>query len=223
MNSKHVLCRLAVSLFCIAAISCDNRKRGEKGVESADSEFSRLPISVSPFYDSESLTVQVGDFSKSLQSEDVDSIKNTFAEMRRNWGTLSPEAMFVAAVRAYDLGLKSESIYWFHSAQYRFIFFDKIADYKKKESGLVALDLYYSYRLLQVLIGKYVNSYVISNWESSSAVLENVAEEGRTIPDFVKIFPTCSFVEKEQWSRLNAEARAGFFEMCRAYESAARK
>ncbi|MDY0169224.1 MAG: hypothetical protein RBS80_21960 [Thermoguttaceae bacterium] len=87
-----------------------------------------MPIYVTPFYNSEGPQVAVGKHSDDLARANADTIEEMVAAMKAEWDELRPEAMCVAAIRLFDLGLKDEAVYWFYSAQYRGRLFQALCD-----------------------------------------------------------------------------------------------
>jgi hypothetical protein len=65
---------------------------------------SPIPVLVSPFYSSEGIQVYVGDYSRQLETADRQELTGLAQEMAQHRDELTPEQMFVLAIRLYDLG-----------------------------------------------------------------------------------------------------------------------
>src|SRR5215831_14861209 len=79
----------------------------------------RIEIYVTPYYNSEGPTINVGPFSKGLGANSEREFVGTIAKMKQSWNNLSFPEMYVGAIRLYDRGFRKGSIYWFYSAQYQ--------------------------------------------------------------------------------------------------------
>ena len=105
---------------------------------------SRIPILVPRFYSSEGLQIRVGMYSGQLGTGDLQELTLLAQEMAQQKDDLTPEQMFVLAIRLYDLGEKDNSVYWFYEAQFRAKLFresldaDHIAGISELSSGLLA-------------------------------------------------------------------------------------
>src|SRR5262249_19789299 len=79
----------------------------------------RINILVVPFYSSDGTDIHVGDYSDRLGTNDLKELDALAQEMAQQRDKLTPEQMFVLAIRLYDLGEKDNSVYWFYEAQFR--------------------------------------------------------------------------------------------------------
>jgi hypothetical protein len=169
-----------------------------------------IPILVPRFYDSHGLQIRVGDYSEQLGTQDLQELTGLAQEMARQRAALTPEQMFVLAIRLYDLGEKDNSVYWFYEAQFRAKLFlktlnaDHIAGVSKASAGLLA-----SYDAFTELAGDYINGYAgcdVDNWVKIASIVKN---DNPTPPELDKIFPEAAFVERSQWQGINDEVAAG--------------
>lgn len=169
-----------------------------------------IPILVPRFYDSESLQIRVGPYSQQLGTVDLQELTALKEEMARQKEELTPEQMFVLAIRLYDLGEKDDSVYWFYEAQFRAKLFlktldsDHIAGISELSAGLLA-----SYDAFTKLAGEYINGYAgcdVDNWVK---IATTVKDDNSKPPELDKIFPEAVFVERSQWQGINDEVAAG--------------
>lgn len=169
-----------------------------------------IPVLVPRFYNSEGLQIRVGNFSQQLRTEDLRELTLLAQEMEQQRDVLTPEQMFVLAIRLYDLGEKDNSVYWFYEAQFRAKLFlktldaDHIAGVSEQSSGLLA-----SYDAFTELAGEYINGYAgcdVDNWVKIAKIVKN---DNPTPPELDKIFPEAVFVERSQWQGINDEVAAG--------------
>jgi hypothetical protein len=169
-----------------------------------------IPILVPRFYSSEGLQIRVGNYSQQLGTDDLQDLTLLAQEMARQRHELTPEQMFVLAIRLYDLGEKDNSVYWFYEAQFRAKLFlksldaDHIAGISELSSELLS-----SYDSFTKLAGEYINGYAgcdVDNWVK---IANSVKDDNPTPPELGKLFPGAVFVERSQWQGINDEVAAG--------------
>jgi hypothetical protein len=162
------------------------------------------------FYNSDDLEIRVGDYSQQLKTEDLQELTALAQEMAQHRDILTPEQMFVLAIRLYDLGEKDNSVYWFYEAQFRAkLFFktlnsDHMAGISELSAGYLA-----SYEAFTQLAGEYINGYAgcdVDNWVK---IARTVQVDNPNPPELDKIFPEAEFVERSQWQGINNEVAAG--------------
>jgi hypothetical protein len=164
----------------------------------------RMPIYITPFYDSAELHVEVGEYSHGLRANDRQTVQETIADMKINWPLLRPDAMYVAAIRLYDLGLKDESVYWFYSAQYRSKLFTILIDQAHVDShGGKPFELKQAYDAFHQLAGEYINGYAFGNPVNLARTVAQVQDEGLTLPSVRHIYPQIPFIDETLWEKEN--------------------
>jgi len=170
-----------------------------------------MPIYITPYYNSSGPQVNVGSFSKRLAEAKVDTIKDVASDMKKQWDSLPIEAMYVAAIRHYDLGQKDEAAYWFYSAQFRArLFVAVLSDQNGKSIGGSAFEATAAYTAFQQLVGEYINGYIGGNIDQWIVTLETVRTEAeKTIPRLAAIYPKVSFIPENSWPEKNKEIAAG--------------
>jgi len=169
-----------------------------------------ITVLVPPFYDSEDLQIRVGNYSQQLGTDNLQDLNALAQEMARQRDKLTPEQMFVLAIRLYDLGEKDNSVYWFYEAQFRAKLFrrsldaDHIAAISELSSDLLA-----SYEAFTELAGEYINGYAGCDVESWVETAKIVKDDNPGPPDLDKLFPDAVFVERSQWQGINDEVASG--------------
>jgi hypothetical protein len=169
-----------------------------------------MPVYITPFYDSDGLKVDVGEFSKKLAKADAKSILDVAAEMKMQKDKLRSESMYVLAIRLYDLGHKDEAVYWFYTAQFRARVFSLVLD-KEKTGGIgaPAFELKAAYGAFHQLSGEYINGYAFGELPKLERTLTTVIGENKKTPDFTKIYPEVKFAPSKSWNEKNTEVSAG--------------
>lgn len=176
-----------------------------------DIDYSRIEVHVTPFYNSEGPTVNVGRFSTGLAATKEDVFLETVAHMKKEWGKLTFAELYVGAIRLYDLGYRKEAIYWFYSAQYRGRQFVMLLDQDKMGSiGSVGIELAHAQNAFYQLAGPYINGYAFSDTDGLVKIVERVQNEGRgEIPDLEAAYPGVAFTMKSEWKAKNTELSGG--------------
>jgi hypothetical protein len=171
---------------------------------------SPMPVLVAPFYSSDDLQIHVGDYSKQLGTDDPQSLNALAQEMAQQKDKLTPEQMFVLAIRFYDLGEKDNAVYWFYEAQFRAKLFIKSLDADHFAGlGERSAALFASYEAFTELAGEYINGYAgcdVDNWVK---IVEIVKDDNASPPELDKLFPDSVFVARSQWQGINDEVAAG--------------
>jgi hypothetical protein len=156
----------------------------------------KIPMYVTPYYESNGVKISVGPFSKPLADATKDTITDVAAEMKKHWNTLPVEAMYVLSIRLYDLGHKDESVYWFYAAQWRGPenFAVRIGD--------EGFERAHAYAAFQELAGIYINGYAFGDLPKLQKTLDQVKADCAKVPATV-IIPAL-------WAEKNKEVAAGF-------------
>ncbi len=168
----------------------------------------KIPIYVSPFYNSEGPDINVGKYSKKLKTSDAKELEETIQQMLREKDSLTPEQMFVASIRLYELGEKDKAVYWFYEAQYRARLFSS-AIIQSGGIGDKSFELKQAYGAFQQLAGTELNGYAGCDPDKWLATLKKVKAGNKSSPDLAMIFPEVRLVEKEKWNSLNSEVSSG--------------
>lgn len=159
-----------------------------------------MPIYVAPFYNSQGPQINVGNYSKPLAEASAETILGLTERMKKDWTTLSPESMYVAAIRLYDLGKKDDAVYWFYSAQFRARLFQSVlVPESLGRIGAEGFERNQAYESFNTLSGEYINGYAFGDLEKLVAVLERVKADNQQVPELKTIYPRLVFVEEKDW------------------------
>jgi hypothetical protein len=169
-----------------------------------------IQIYISPFYDSDGPKIDVGNYSKELSAANIDELLPVIEKMRENKALLTPEQMYVAAIRLYEYSAKDEATYWFYEAQFRMRLFLAALD-KDKIGGIgsKAFELESAYGAFYQLAGPYFNGYAGCDLDNWIRIIHTVQNNNKTSPDLSTIFPDVSFMPKDGWQALNDETSSG--------------
>ena len=171
---------------------------------------SSIPILVSPFYDSEGIQINVGNYSQELKTNDIDELLLVAQEMAYQKEKLTPEQMFVLSIRLYDLGDKENSVYWFYEAQFRaHLFVNSLDPTRIGGIGDPAFELRAAYIAFMELAGGYINAFAgcdLDKWIDTAKMVKN---DNPKPPELDNIFPKVAFVDSDQWQQINNDVAAG--------------
>ncbi len=202
---------LALILFVLVATS---------SAATRASQADPIEIYVTPFYSSDGPQVNVGQFSEGLASADRDAIRQTVGAMQQKVGSLPVVAMYVAAIRLYDLGFRDEAVHWFYAAQYRARLFEGVLDPGKVGGmGSTAFELSSAHSAFQELVGPHLNGYAGCDRKKWLAVLESVEAANKSVPDLAGIYPSVAFIPTDQWAAKNAEVAQGLRKLAEYLET----
>jgi hypothetical protein len=169
-----------------------------------------MPIFVTPYYDAKGPVVNVGKFSEGLKAVDRDAIAKVAKQMDAERATLPAEAMYVAAIRLHDTGLRDEAVNWFYSAQYRSRLLMAVLDPDKLGSmGEPAFELRSALGSFQELAGTFINGYAGCSQKVWLAGIDRAVADSKTLPPLAKIYPRIALLPEKEWAAKNSEVAAG--------------
>ncbi len=202
-----------VSLWVIFATSC-----GHSG-EEASGLVKRIPLHVTPYYNSAGPQIDVGKYSEALAGANGNTIEKTIGAMKSDWDKLRPEAMYVAAICLFDLGLKDEAVYWFYSAQYRArLFQSRCGVAQSGPIGDEAFELSHAYNAFFQLLGRHINPHAMDNPKKLAETIARVLAEGKAIHDCRSLYPGIVFDDNRKWSEVQEEVSNGLSELLKMLE-----
>ena len=137
----------------------------------------RMPIYVIPWYNSDPLTINVGSFSNALRSDNVRKLLATADDIRADIDRTPVEAIFVLAIRLYDVGQKDDAIYWFYMAQFRRNLYARMIT-KVGSVGDRAFELEQAQSAFKKLSGRWINGYAGGVLDKQLEILDRVRAEG---------------------------------------------
>ena len=140
--------------------------------------------------------------------------------MGREKDSLPVVAMYVAAVRLYELGYYDEAVQWFYAAQYRARLFESLLDQREVGGvGSMAFELKSAHSAFYQLVGPYINGYAGCDKEEWLSAIEKVQAENRDPPDLAAIYPAIEFVAANQWDAKNLEIARGLGDLAEHLDS----
>ncbi|MHC4876845.1 MAG: hypothetical protein ACYTGL_10130 [Planctomycetota bacterium] len=156
----------------------------------------RMPIYVTPYYDSNGPKVAVGQFDHEIASATKDSITQVASKVEAEWPTLRIETMFVLAIRNHDLDQKDDAAFWYYSALMRAQMFESavVSDSKQKR------ELSRAFLAFGQLIGSYLHGRPLDRTEQFRKNVERALAKSHELPDLLLMYPQFTFKEATSWS-----------------------
>ena len=210
MKKNSFIVISTVIIFGVTIISCVPLLSTTNIEAPPTSTFAPLPVIISPFYDSRSNQINVGDYSQQLGTSDFQELTKVVEEMAVQKDSLTPEQMFVLAIKLFEFGDNDNAVYWFYEAQFRAKLFQIAIDPSHAGgAGEPSFDLAAAYNAFTQLSTEYINGYAgcdIENWVN---IAKKVKDNNPTPPELDKLFPSVVFVAKSQWPLLNQQVAEG--------------
>lgn len=185
-----------IAFACLYFSVFSDKKGKEEPREPKITDFSKIKISVAPYYESEGIKVNVGRYSNDFAITDEKIFFNALTKIKENWENLTAEELFVGAIRLYDMEYRDEAVYWFYTAQFRSkVYQGSLAQPKVAKMGDPMFDLQKIQKDFFKGTGQYINGYAFRSLEKVGKVIERVILESEKIPDMSKIYANTSFLE----------------------------
>lgn len=169
-----------------------------------------MSISILPFYDYQDIQINVGNYSEELKAKDIQILAGLAQEMAQQKELLTPEQMYVLAIRFYDLGDKDTSIYWYYEAQFRAKLFQQAIEPAQYVTlADQAFKLNTAYDDFTRMAGEYVNGYAGCDLDNWVKFTQMVLADNTTPPALNQLFPDVLFVTEDRWQSINDEVSKG--------------
>lgn len=186
MKSKTIHKLMALTALAVSSIIV---------VACATAEAARMPISVMPYYNSDPLTINVGKLSEQLMSDNPNDILKISDAAKTQTENIPLEALYVMAIRLFDLGEKADGAYWYYNAQFRTRVLNALLqndpDVINKKIGSDTFEKLAAYNAFTELAGQYINPKLAQDPEEWMKILGNVSTDLKDldIRAFVNDFP----------------------------------
>ena len=155
----------------------------------------RMPIMVQPYYNSDPLTINVGEMSEKLMSNKASDILELANSIVPNDASIPTEALYVMAIRLFDLNEKKPAAYWFYNAQFRTKVLNALLtqnpDYANNEIGNESFEKLSAYNAFTELAGPYINQELSQKPNEWVEIIDMVQKDmtNLDIRGFVNDFP----------------------------------
>ena len=177
----------------------------------------KIQIYVTPYYNCEPFSINVGEYSEQLKSGSVRKMLALADEIKSKVDEVNIQTLYVLAIRLYDLGEKEDAMYWFYTAQLRRNVF--IAMYDKSENaeslGAPAFEIKHALLSFHQLAGQWINGYAGGEIDTWIATLEKVVDESKQMGYIAKAYPNISFKPESEQKQYIDEQVASIRELAK--------
>ena len=181
-------------LAALLAIGCSNNSNKKMG------------LYVTPYYNSQPLTVNVGEYSRQLMTGKPKQLLKLSDEIRKKVDNVNIETLFVLAIRLYDAGEKDEATYWYYTAQFRKNVFIQMQDGEQGGFGEPAFEIPHALQSFNELAGKWINGYIGGYPEKWAEIVRQAANDISQMGYIQKAYPSLQFkLEEEQAAFVNEQ------------------
>ena len=159
----------------------------------------KMGLYVTPYYNSQPLTIHVGEYSQQLMTGNPKKLLTLSDEIRKKVDNVNIETLFVLAIRLYDAGEKDEATYWYYTAQFRKNVFIQMQEGEQGGVGHPAFEIPHALRSFNELSGKWINGYIGGNPEKWAEIVRRAANDISQMGYIQKAYPSLQFkLEEEQ-------------------------
>ena len=197
---KSFISKLFAFLCLLTGVSCTSKTA------------SRMPIYVMPWYNSEGLVINVGKYSEALKQNTSAALLETARQMKEHLDQVPIEALYVLAVRLYDMDEKEESAYWFYVAQFRARVFNSMLA-EVGGMGDKGFELQQAFASFNQLAGTYINGYIGGNVDEWVHVIERAGETCKNMGYVGVLYPDIKFRSAAEQSTTIARVYKGLMEL----------
>lgn len=179
----------------------------------------KIPLFITPIYNHDPLTINVGEFSDQLLSLNIDNYESRIDYFKEHMNMVSIEAIYVLSVRLYDIGKKKEAAYWFYTAQARGRVFSKMLDQEKSKGiGNSGFELKQIFSVFNQLAGEYINGYIGGDIDEWLSICKRVHTEMEPIETFTHIYPKIAFLDDSKMESIVQGSQEGLQNMIKSID-----
>jgi len=175
---------------------------------SINSSSQKMGIYVSPFYYSDPLTINVGEYSPRLKTGNPKRLLKLSDEIRQKMDDVNIETLYVLAIRLYDAGEKDEATYWYYTAQFRANVYFAMYDGNRGDLNGHPLSSF------KVLAGEWINGYAGGKPEQLVQTLQRVVCECSQMGYIKRTYPSLQFKPEEEQATSISEQAKNIEEYC---------
>ena len=157
-----------------------------------------MGLYVPPYYNSQPLTINVGEYSQRLKTNDPKQLLKLSEEIRKKVDEVNIETLYVLAIRLYDAGEKEEATYWYYMAQFRKTVFILMQDGERGGLGNAAFEIPHALQSFNKLSGEWINGSIGGYPEKWAEIIRQVSNDVAQMGYIQKSYPTLQFKPEEE-------------------------
>jgi len=192
------------SLISLLGIGC-NSNSGSKSNQT-------MGLYVTPYYNSEPLSINVGEYSRQLKTGNPKQLLKLSDKIRKKVDDVNIETLYVLCIRLYDAGEKDEAAYWYYTAQFRKNVFILMQDGDRGGIGALAFEIPHALQAFKELSGKWINGYSGGNPTQWAQTLQRVIRECSEMGYIQRAYPFLQFKPENEQAAIIREQSEVFDE-----------
>jgi len=174
----------------------------------------KIPIYVTPFYNSMPLQVNVGKYSNEIKKLNKLNYEKIISKIKDDIDNIEIEALYVLSIRLYDIGEKYEALYWFYNAQMRArVFMDNLDPDFIGTIGSKPFELKQAFIAFNQLAGEYINGHAYGDIDKAVIVLQRIIDDNQKIYNPLNVYPDIKFLPEDNFIKTQNEYIEGCKEM----------
>lgn len=179
--------------------------------EEPNEEF-HIAVNIQPYYKHAEHRAEVGEYSEGLGAMDSEVLLKTVKEMDEDWENLPVVAMYVAALRLFEIHERERALYWYQGARYRADLFMELLDDTSamNRMGSKAYSLSQAHTAFFLALKPYLGGYGLCDMHRYEEAMNLAVFKRDTVPKLNKIYPEVVFLAEEQWSGQAEKVKARF-------------
>lgn len=177
----------------------EGKASGKDGKESGREL--HIAVDVPPYYAQSGHRADVGAYSEGLSAADRNVVLETVGDMEKDWENLPVAAMYVAALRLFEIGERGRALYWYEGAKYRAALFMKLLDGSSEMNrmGSRAFVLSRAHTAFFLALRPYFGEYGLCDIGNYRETAARAASGRNGTPKLDAIYPGVVFLPHEKW------------------------
>lgn len=171
-----------------------------------------IAVNIPPYYSHTEHKAEVGRYSEGLSAMDRGILLKTVEEMEKDWQNLPAAAMYVAALRLFEIGEKDRALYWYQGARYRADLMLELLDDSNgmNRMGSKAYSNSRMHTAFFTALRYPLGGYGLCDIRKYEDAMQRAVFERDIVPDMKKIYPEVVFLPEEQWPPEVEKVKARF-------------
>lgn len=171
-----------------------------------------IAVDISPYYSHAEHRAEAGVYSEGLSATDREVILETVEAMDRDWENLPVAAMYIAALRLFEIGERDRALYWYQGARYRADLFMVLLedDSGMNRMGSKAYSLSRAHTAFFLALRTHLGGYGLCDIRGYEQAMKRAVFERDVMPKLDDIYPEVVFIPEEQWPKEAEKVRTRF-------------
>ena len=210
MSRQSKLLKGALTVFAVSALIALAGYFFFKKEGPAD-EF-HIAVSIPPYYVHTEHRAEIGEYSEGLSAMDRNVLLKTVEKMDKDWRNLPASAMYVAALRLFEIGERDRALYWYQGARYRADLMLELLDSSSgmNRMGSEAYTLSRAHTAFFTALRPHSGGHGLCDIRKYEEAIQRAVLQKDTLPNMSEIYPEVAFLPEEQWQSEAEKVKARF-------------